>query len=262
VIRSLNTAEQAMERQQVRIDALANNLANVNSTGFKQILTRVAESGGQDVQDISPDGNARGISVAQRLTQGDAWARQPKLNLYLATDIRNGPVKATGRDTDVAIIGRGFFALQGEDGETYTRSGGFRLDETKTLVSPEGLPVLSDSGPIVIDGNDFDIKNDGTVMVDGASVGQLKLVDFADATKMEHLGSNRLRPPVDMEPQPVPPAEIAVAQGHLEGSNVNAIDTLVSMIEAQRAFEIQSKITMTEDEMLSKSVNKLPQVSG
>ena len=58
------------------------------------------------------------------------------------------------------------------------------------------------------------------------------------------------------------PAEIAVAQGHLEGSNVNAIDTLVSMIEAQRAFEIQSKITMTEDEMLSKSVNKLPQVSG
>ena len=91
---------------------------------------------------------------------------------------------------------------------------------------------------------------------------QFKVVDFSDPGKLEHLGGNLLKPPEGMEPQAVPALEIAMAQGHLEGSNVNPIDTLVAMIQAQRAFEVQSKVMSTEDEMLSKSVNNLPRVNA
>ncbi len=262
MIRSLNTAEQAMQMQQVRIDALANNLANANSTGFKQVLTRVAEVGGIQNPDINPDVNPRDVSVTKQLNANGAWPKTMDLQLYHATDTRNGPVRATGRDTDVAVLSRGFFALQTPDGERYTRAGAFRIDNTSTLVTPDGTPVLGDGGPIKIEGKSFSIENNGSIMVDGNIVGRFKLVDFADTTKLEHLGANLLRPPENMMPQPVPAEEIVVAQGHLEGSNVNPIDTLVAMITAQRAFEVQSKVTMTEDDMLSKSVNKLPQVSG
>lgn len=267
MIRSLNTAEQAMQMQQVRIDALANNLANVNSAGFRGILTRVEEGG------IRPrmDGNVDGMQQPQldqpnqnrRMSSGESnWLPARPLELYQATDTRSGPVTATGRDTDVAILGRGYFTVSTEDGDRYTRGGSFSLNDDKELTTPDGRTVLGTGGPIVINGKDFSIENDGRVLVDGAEVGSFKIVDFSDPTRLEHLGSNMLKAPDSMEATPVPKEEIVVAQGHVEGSNVNPIDTLVAMIMAQRAFEIQSKILNTEDEMLSKSVNNLPRVNS
>ena len=97
---------------------------------------------------------------------------------------------------------------------------------------------------------------------DGAVAGRIRLVDFADPTRLEHLGANLLAAPADMPAEAVPAAAIAVAQGHLEGSNVNPIDTLVAMIEAQRAFEVHAKIMSTEDEMLNKAVNNLPRTTA
>ena len=267
MIRSLHTAENAMQMQQVKIDALANNLANVNSTGFRGILTRVAELGSPaTTEDI------QGGLVQPQLGSGNAkplpgkgsgnWAPVNHLELYLATDTRGGPVQATGRNTDVAILGRGFFCLQTSGGTRYSRGGSFTINDQKELTTPDGNKVLGAGGPIVINGEDFSVEADGRVLVDGAEVARFKLVDFADPTLLEHEGSNMLKAPDTMEALPVPAAEIVLAQGHIEGSNVNPIDTLVAMIEAQRAFEIQGKIMTTEDEMLSKSVNHLPRVSG
>jgi flagellar basal-body rod protein FlgG len=90
----------------------------------------------------------------------------------------------------------------------------------------------------------------------------LKLVVFDDPSRLEHLGASLVRPQADMETRTLEPSQIVVAQGHLEGSNVNPIDTLIAMIAAQRAFEVQSKVMATEDEMLEKSVNNLPRVGG
>jgi len=267
VLRSLNTAERAMQIQQVRIDALANNLANVNTTGFRGILTRVAEMGAPETTGNIDDGMQQpqldqGQQLDRARSQRENWALDNKLSINHATDVRSGPIVATGRDTDVALLSRGFFAIRTEAGERYTRGGSFSLNEQKELISPDGKRVLGTGGPLVLSGESFSIENDGRVMVDGAVVGQFKVVDFADPTKLEHLGGNMLTAPDGMEPQPVPPEEIVVAQGHLEGSNVNPIDTLVAMIQAQRAFEVQSKIMTTEDDMLSKTVNMLPRVNA
>lgn len=273
MIRSLNTAEKAMQMQQVRIDALANNLANVTSSGFRGVLTRVAEAGAVPTENDRLDGLVQPQTEltgqgAQRIRPNpgrpgdDNWLPVNPLEMYQATDVRSGPVTATGRDTDVALLGRGFFCLQADTGESYTRGGSFVLNSQKELTTPDGTRVLGTGGPILIDGQGFSIETDGRVLVDGAVVGQIKVVDFADPSRLEHLGGNVLAAPEGMEPQAVPPEEVVLAQGHLEGSNVDPISTLVAMIEAQRAFEVHSKVLTTEDEMLSKSVNNLPRVNS
>lgn len=250
--------------EQVRIDALANNLANVNTAGFKQILTRVGEPGGtKPVDPNSPDGEIQ-AQTARRPTgnTGSNWQSVTRMDLYHAVDIRPGPINATGRDTDVAIMGRGFYEIAGPEGSLYTRDGSFSLNSQRQLTTPGGLLVQGQGGAITLDGDNFSIGNDGTVSVDGKIVSQLKLVGFDDPTQLEHTGDSLLRAPDSIEATPLPAAEIVVAQGHLEGSNVNPIDTLVAMISAQRAFEVQSSVLKSEDEMLSKSVNNLPRVNA
>lgn len=247
-----------MKMEQVRIDALANNLANVNSTGFRQILTRVAQVGTTAATQDAEKGQAPGQTQVQN--QGDNWPKDTALEMYHAVDVRSGPVTSTGRETDVAIVGRGFFVAKTENGDRYTRAGSFRLDEQKQLVTPDGHPILGEGGAIKLDGESFAIENDGTVMVNGAVVNKLRVVDFADPGRLEHEGNNLLMAPEEMAAQNLPADQVAVAQGHLEGSNVNPIDTLVAMISAQRAFEVQTKVMTTEDEMLSKAVNNLPRV--
>ena len=253
VIRSLNTAENAMQLEQNRIDALANNLANVNTAGFKQILTRVAE-----VTQPGPQGEETGAGPALGRRPGSV----PQLQMYHALDNRPGSVQSTGRDTDVAIMGEGYFEVSTENGPAYTRHGSFLLDAEQRLTTPDGHAVMGTRGPISLRGEEFTIANDGSIMVDGKKTDSLKLVGFADPTRLEHLGASLVIPPPDMEMRVMDTAEVVVAQGHLEGSNVNPIDTLIAMIAAQRAFEIQSKVMTTEDEMLEKSVNNLPRVSG
>ena len=269
MIRSLRTAEKAMQMEQVRIDALANNLANIDSTGFRGILTRVGEVGAPSSKPNLLDGlvqpqleQTKPKALPKPVQGEDNWKPVNPLELYYATDNRAGPITATGRGTDVAILGRGFFAIETEAGERYTRGGSFTINNQKELTTPEGLKVLGTGGPIIISGDNFTMENDGRVMVNGAQVAQFKIIDFADPTKLEHQAGNMLKPGEDMEALPVPTEEIVLAQGHLEHSNVDPIDTLVAMIEAQRAFEIHSKILNSEDEMLSKSVNNLSRVGS
>ena len=260
MIRSLNTAEKAMQMEQVRIDALANNLANVDSTGFRQILTRVVERNAPEVP--VPDAERTVAAAAADGGRTVGGTTVPDTLVLHALDSRPGPVGATGRDTDVAIMGRGFFAIQTEAGERYTRGGSFRLDSERRLTTPEGSLVLGSSGPVTLDGREFSIEPDGSVTVDGELRGRLRLVDFADPSRLEHEGANRLLAPPDMEPVDVPLEEVAVARGMLEGSNVEPIDVLVAMIAAQRAFEMHTKVLTTEDEMLNKSVNTLGRANG
>ena len=253
MIRSLNTAENAMMLEQNRIDALANNLANVNTAGFKQILTRVAE--------VTPQ-NPVGVTTESVSPNSLSPSRAPVLQMYHALDNRPGSVEATGRETDVAIIGQGYFEVQTPSGTAYTRHGSFVLNAEQGLTTPDGLPIMGERGPVSLKGKEFSIANDGAIMVDGKLTDRLKLVAFDDPTRLMHLGASLVVPPEGMESRTLDAAEVVVAQGHLEGSNVNPISTLIAMIAAQRAFEVQSKVMTTEDEMLAKSVNSLPRVGG
>lgn len=263
MIRSLNTAEQAMKLSQLRIDALANNLANVNSSGFRQILMRVAEAGSSGVESSGKDNVAQDEGVQSQKTTADGiWAKRQELEMYHALDNRIGPIHATGRDTDVALMGKGFFVIQTEAGERFTRNGSFQINAVGQLATSDGKLVLSDGGPINLEGKSFNIQSDGKIIVDGNQAGRFKIVDFEDPSRLENLGGTLLMNPEDMPPQEVPSAEVVLASGHLEGSNVNPIDTLVAMIAAQRAFELQSQVMTTENELLGKAVNNLPHVGN
>ncbi len=268
MIRSLNTAANAMMMEQTRIDALANNLANATASGFRQVITRLAEPVNPSQAGTTRDATA---AIAGRQNGGGGaggtgaapkWAPVTRADLSHALDARPGPIQPSGRDTDVAVMGKGFFEVTTAEGPRYTRNGSFILDSQHRLTTPDGKPVAGDGGEIRIDGGDFTIGADGTVTVDGQNVGRIKLVDFADPSRLEHMGDSLLKAPADLAPQPMAAADTIMAQGHIEGSNVNPIDTLVAMIEAQRAFEIQSKVMQTENDLLNKSVNNLPRTSA
>ncbi|MCP4572055.1 MAG: flagellar hook-basal body protein [bacterium] len=251
MIKSLGRAEQAMLMQQIRVDALANNLANVNSAGFRQVLTRAV---------LGPDDIAGGDTPDRTRVRGMRGGGQPlvqETTLRQVLDTRPGQVRATGRELDVAVMDKGWFVIQTPDGESYTRDGSFVLDSQRRLTTPDGYPVLGSGGPIVLEGNAFAVEHDGTITVDGQNAGRLRLVDFDDPNQLVHKGGSLLTAPEAAGVSDVPAEQIVVAQGHLEGSNVSAVDTLVAMIAAQRAFEVQSKVLTTQDTMLDKSVNTL-----
>jgi flagellar basal-body rod protein FlgF len=279
VLRSLNTAEDGMAIQQLRIQTLANNLANVDATGFKQILTRVQSEGATALGAVDQAGEgtqpertaaeitaeAAGAAVgttdpsAAAGLRRDAWTWSPVTapRLEAATDMRPGPLRNTGRATDLALLGDGFFVVQDGDLETYTRNGAFTLDGEGRLSTADGKPVLGDGGPLKLSGGEFAVGRDGTVLVGGAEVGRLRVVSFSDPARLQHVGSGRLRSTADMAPRSLPADEVRIEQGRLEGSNVDPIRTLVDMIAAQRAFEIGARVVQAADQTLDHSVNEL-----
>lgn len=219
---SMTGAKHLFNRQAV----LANNLANASTPGFRADL------------------------VAQRAvpTQGGApGARIFSLETTTGSDFTPGPMLATGRALDVAVQGSGWIAVQGLDGnEAYTRAGNLQVNVDGTLTLPNGLPVLGDGGPITVPADaKLQIAADGTISAKTANsptvnqVGRIKLVNpEANAlTKgLDGLFRTRNGEPADADPN------VRVADGTLEGSNVNVVEAMVGMIAAARQFEMQMKM--------------------
>lgn len=257
VLRSLQMARQAMQVNQARVDVLANNLANVATSGFRQVLTQVSEVAPAGVDAPGADGLAL-PAAARRPGGGDALR---DLTVDHATDVRRGEVASTGRDSDLALASRGFFVVQDQDGNAfYTRDGNFHRDDAGRLATADGLAVQGTGGPLEIGAGKLEVTRDGQVMVDGATRGRLRVADFAEPSRLEHRGDSLLVAPDDLAAEDVPAAEVQVLQGHLEASNVDPVRTLVDMIAAQRAFEVQAKMLQASDESLQKSVNNLSAV--
>lgn len=259
MLRSLQTAEKAMQLEQTRIDYLANNLANVDSSGFKQVLSRVSEANAKKgVAGLEDPAQATVATPPAPVAGFGLWPLQRDLTMHPALDLRQGDLEPTGRGTDIALQGDGFFVVQDAGGgELYTRSGSFSLDEQKRLVTMQGFVVQGTGGEIVLGGNEFKIGQDGTVTVDGTSPGRLRVVTFADPQRLEHRGDGLMAAPEDMPAADAPENTSTVAQGFLERSNVDPVQTLVAMIGAQRAFEVAAKVLQTNDELLGKSTNTL-----
>jgi flagellar basal-body rod protein FlgF len=219
---SMTGAKHLFNRQAV----LANNLANASTTGFRADL------------------------VAQRAvpTQGGApGARIFSLETTTGSDFTPGPMLATGRALDVAVQGSGWIAVQGFDGnEAYTRAGNLQVNVDGTLTLPNGLPVLGDGGPITVPADaKLQIAADGTISAKTANsptvnqVGRLKLVNpeaNALVKSLDGLFRTRNGEPADTDPN------VRVADGTLEGSNVNVVEAMVGMIAAARQFEMQMKM--------------------
>ena len=253
--RALWVAKTGLDAQQTRMAVIANNLANVNTTGFKKgrpifedlMYQNIRQVGAQTTQDTElPTGFQLGSGVKVVATE--------KLHTQ-------GNVQQTENSLDVAINGRGFFQILMPSGDiNYTRDGSFKLDSTGQMVTSGGMP-LDPSITIPDDALSITIGIDGTVTVvqpgspNAVQVGDIQLADFINPAGLAPVGENLFVESVASgAPVIGTPGEDefgSVYQGSLETSNVNVVEELVNMIETQRAYEMNSKAISTTDEMLS-----------
>ena len=247
-------AKTGVDAQQQRMAVISNNLANVNTTGFKRsravfedlLYQNVRQVGAQSSQDTRlPSGLALGTGVRTVATE--------KM-------FSQGNIVQTDNSLDVAIQGRGFLQILMPDGNvSYTRDGSFKLDDQGQLVTASGY-ALQPSVTIPANAQSVTIGSDGTVSVAVAGsatptqVGNLQLVDFINPAGLQPMGQNLFQETAASgSPQAGTPGLNGlgtVSQGFLESSNVNVVEELVNMIETQRAYEMNPKAISTTDSML------------
>ncbi|WP_079415145.1 flagellar basal-body rod protein FlgG [Thiomonas intermedia] len=261
MIRSLYVARTGLQAEQTQMDVIANNLANVNTSGFK--------SSRAVFQDL----------LYQNLTQPGAQSSQSTQypsGLQLGTGVRpvsterlmtQGNLTQTGNSLDVAINGQGFFQVLKPDGTiAYTRDGTFQLNNQGQLVTANGY-LVQPTVTIPASAQTVTIGNDGTVSVTlpgqaaPQQVGALQLASFVNPTGLQSVGDNLyLQTGSSGAPstgQPTLNGLGSVQQGYLESSNVNVVAELVDMISTQRAYEVNSKAVQASDQMLQYVNNNL-----
>jgi flagellar basal-body rod protein FlgF len=224
----MSGAERSLRAQQVH----ANNLANIETNGFRADLE---------------------VATSEAVQRGYGYDARHMSRLEAnAVSTREGPVRQTGRDLDVAIIGQGYFAVQFGDGEAYTRAGNFTLDQDGTLTL-NGRPVLGDGGPIVLpEHSALQIGEDGSISIRAAGETEMQVIDKLRLVKPEGdtVTKNSAGLIVSRSGEPLPIDDtVRVRSGHLEGSNVSAIEEMVATMNLNREFEIQMKLYRAADAM-------------
>ena len=254
-------AKTGLDAQQTNMDVIANNLANVNTTGFKKgrasfedlLYQNVRQPGGQSTQNTQlPSGLMLGTGVRIGSTE--------KI-------FTQGNIVQTGNNLDMAIQGQGFFQILMPDGSTaYTRDGSFQLDNNGQLVTSNGYP-LQPAITLPANTQSLTIGSDGTVTATVAGsttptqIGTVQLSNFINPAGLQPLGQNLFQETAASgAAQSGTPGLTGLGtlqQGSLETSNVNTVESLVNMIETQRAYEINSKAISTTDQMLQYVNNNL-----
>ena len=260
MMQSLYTASTGMLGMQTQIDTTANNIANVNTIGFKKsraefadLMYKVMEYAGTSTSDVtkSPTGIEVGLGV-----------RPTAINKIFS----EGSLKQTDNQLDIAITGRGFFKLELPDGtEVWSRNGAFKIDEDGTMVNSDGYKLVPE---IVIppDATSVSIGTDGTITViqpgqtEATVVGQIQTTNFINPSGLHSMGDN-LYIQTDSSGQPVEGVPGVdglgvLRQGFVELSNVELVVELTDLITGQRAYDANSKVITTSDEMLQ-TVNGL-----
>ncbi len=256
MIRSLWIAKTGMEGQQTKLDAIANNLANTGTNGFKR--------GGVVFEDLMYQ-NLRQAGAATSDQSTLPTGLQVGLGVRAAGTTRNfaqGALQQTGNNLDMAVQGQGFFQVQLPDGSTgYTRDGAFQVDANGQLVTSAGYPVQPGI-TIPANAQNVSVARDGTVNVSvpgqvaPQALGQLQLVSFVNPAGLDPRGGNLFsETAASGTPNAGAPGANGLGslqQGFVEGSNVNVIEELVSMIATQRAYELNSKAVQTSDQMMQR----------
>jgi flagellar basal body rod protein FlgG len=165
-----------------------------------------------------------------------------------------GPLNRTGRALDLAIHGDGFFEVETGDGARYTRNGAFVRDSDGYLATQDGNPL---AGGIQIPPGEVQIAEDGTVSVDGAVFGRIRIMQFDDSSVLEKDGSSLFRTANGVKPREAPAGEASVLSGYIEKSNVDVIGEMTDMISALRAYEISQKALKSQDEILGMMVSRI-----
>ncbi|HMA62858.1 MAG TPA: flagellar basal-body rod protein FlgG [bacterium] len=259
MIRSLRTSALGMSAQQLKIDNISNNLANVNTTGYKKssvafqdLMYETLQSGEVDRQNNKEKPGEIQIGMGNKPVSSFRSFSQ-------------GEIKETGNPLDVAINGSGFFQILRSDGTyAYTRDGNFRLDPNGNLVTSSGLTVYPEQA-IPEGATGVKISEDGIISVkfegqhESEEVGQIELANFMNPSGLKSVGGNLYeKTEASGEPLFGMPGDQGfgtLQQGYLEKSNVDVVKEMVNLIVAQRTYEINSKAVKTADEILAMTNN-------
>jgi flagellar basal-body rod protein FlgG len=256
MLRSLYTAATGMDAQQLKMDVISNNLANTNTTGFKKVRA--------EFEDLLSE-TLRGAAAPDPLGGTPPSPIQVGLGVRTGGTTRTwsqGELVGTNNPLDFAVEGSGFFRIQRPDGTfAYTRAGNFRVDATGRVVTQRG-EIVDPEIQVPPETMALTVQPDGTVLarVSGreapVEVGQLELATFPNPGGLEAIGGNLfVATQGSGEALTIRPGEQGagtIAQGFLEGANVKAVEEMIEMIATQRAYELNSKVIQTADQMLQR----------
>ena len=217
-------------------DMISNNLANINTTGFKRddVVFDILETGFNE-----------------------------DLPLDQFTDFNQGDLKSTGNLLDFAISGEGFFTIESTEGQLFTRNGHFSISDEGMIEDSFGNRLLGNSGPIEVLGQNgvpgvIRITEKGEVMVDGDIINKLLITNFEDKHELEKIGNNLFKPNEGVTGDPI--ETTGIVQGFLETSNINPVSEMVNLIDMHRQFEATQKVMRTLDEISNDAINDVGDV--
>ena len=247
MIRGLYSSASGMLASNTKQNAISNNLANLDTAGYKKGMN-VQHSFTDELkyrldENYTPIGNAgRGAGIS-----------------HTALDHSSGEYKETGNQLDWAIEGNGFFAVETPRGIRYTRNGDFTLNNQGQVVTQEGYLVRGEQGILQVPPQTENVNvQDNVLMADGAEVGTVEIRDFAERGGLEREGDSLFRWTPEAGDDFV--AEGRVAQGFLEGSNVNPVEEMTKMIENSRKYQADQRMIQAHDETLQQAVNEVGRV--
>lgn len=274
MIRGFYTGASGMLADITKLDIIANNLANVDTTGFKQdisinksfpemLIRRESDNG----LNIVPAGSWDDMPIVGKLGTG------VEVN-EVFTKFTQGALKRTDNPLDLALQGSGFLTILTSSGERYTRDGAFFLSKDNYIVNKEGHFLLGEKGPIKVQMHNYRITESGEIIMNQAIQGQLtsaqanrwerpvtldkiKLRDFPFKRELKKEGANNYFETPESGPPINVPRQTRILQGFLEKSNVNVVKEMVRMIEVQRHYEANQKVIQTEDSALGKLINQV-----
>lgn len=243
MIKGLYSAEAAMKPKMARLEVISNNLANLSSTGFKRdrVFLRLLEEAA--ASQARAAGELDGISVDR------------------VVDFAPGSLEQTGTTLDLAIEGRGFFVVETPAGPRYTRNGHLTMAADGTLTTESGFPLLGEQGRIKLpdpdrmDRTQVTVTTDGEVAVGRDTVGKIAVVDFENLEDLrkDHQALFLSAPGAVLRERTG--EEHTIRQGFLEGSNVDAVEEMIAMIELSRAFETDQRIIAAQDASLDRTLD-------
>jgi len=229
------------------LDLVANNLANVSTPGFRaqhEVFRAVLASiSGRPISGLNQAINNYSV----------LGGSQP--------DLSQGNIEKTGNDLDLAIQGSGFFVVQSaKNNRVFTRNGNFHVSSKGKLVTADGDLVMGETGTIDIVGGPVNVSPDGTISVNGATAGRIKVVDFPPGTNLSNEGATNYSAPPKTE---MPAKRASIVQGSLESSNVNPVASAVELVTLQRYAELmQRALSMFHTDMNQTAAQDLPRVNA
>jgi flagellar basal-body rod protein FlgG len=238
--------------QEKRLEVITNNLANINTAGFKKDHPLFEAIG-------LPSGPSAGPSGS--IAPGPTFESLHRV----FTDLSSGPIRVTGEPLDIAIEGDGFFSVQTPAGVRYTRGGNFTIDAQGQITTHDGFPLLGTGGPITLPPGSVQIDAEGRLSVKGTEVGAqpieidtLALYRFSDPSRLRKVGQTLFEAE---EGGAIPFLEGRMHQGALEGANVHPVEEMVAMMTVMRLYESAQKAIQTADEIAAKAANEVGRLS-